>query len=51
MAAYAANGQFDEARRNQQQAVVKAESSEDKRKYGERLRLYEQNKAYIVPGK
>ena len=50
-AAYAANGQFDEARRQQQQAVSKATSSEDKREYAERLRLYEQNKPYIEPAK
>lgn len=50
-AAYAANGQFDEARRHQQQAVAKAGSPEDQREFMERLRLYEQSKPYIAPSK
>lgn len=50
-AAYAANGQFDEARRHQQQAVSKAGSDEDKREFAERLRLYEQKQPYIEPAK
>lgn len=50
-AACAANGQFDEARRHQQQAVANAESPIDKREFTERLRLFEQSKAYVAPSK
>ena len=50
-AAHAANGQFDEARRRQQQAISKAESLKDKREFTERLRLYELNKPYVEPTK
>jgi len=50
-AAYAANGQFDEARHHQQQAVSKAGSPEDKREFTERLRLYELNKPYVESSK
>jgi tetratricopeptide (TPR) repeat protein len=50
-AAYAVNGQFDEARRHQEQAVAKAGSPEDKREFAERLRLYEQGTPYVEPSK
>ena len=50
-AAYAANGQFDEARKHQQQAISKEEDDEAKGKYTERLRLYEANKPYVETAK
>jgi tetratricopeptide (TPR) repeat protein len=50
-AAYAANGQFDEARRYQEQAISKTDDEDDKAEYIARLRLYEQGKPYIEPKK
>jgi tetratricopeptide (TPR) repeat protein len=50
-AAYAANGQFDEARRYQEQAISKTDDEDDKVEYVARLRLYEQGKPYIEPKK
>lgn len=50
-AAYAVNGQFDEARRHQQQAISKALNPDDKREFTERLRLYERNKPYVEPSR
>ena len=50
-AAYAANSQFDEARRHQQQAISKEEDPEAKRRFTERLPLYEANKPYVEPSK
>lgn len=47
-AAYAANGQFEDARNSQKQAISQIESPEDKRKFSERLGLYEQNKPYVA---
>jgi tetratricopeptide (TPR) repeat protein len=46
-AAYAANGQFEEARRYQRLAISKAEDADDKVEYVARLRLYVQDKPYI----
>lgn len=50
-AAYAANGQFDEARRYQKQAISKLDDAEAKREFTERLRLYEANKPYVEAAK
>ena len=50
-AAYAAAGQFDEARHHQQQAASKAKSDEDKKEFAERLKLYERKLPYIEPAK
>ena len=48
-AAYASNGQFDKASFYEEQAAAKAESPEQKKKFAERLQLYQQKKPYIEP--
>jgi tetratricopeptide (TPR) repeat protein len=50
-AAYAANGQFDAARRLQEDAVSKVGGEDEKKKFAQRLRLYQQGTAYIESDK